>query len=203
MPKETELIGFANRWSDEKPLRYRRARNLSMKHWPKNYPSEIFYIVDVFLSIGNQWTYPTYSHIVPHKKYWQELAKGILREKKNLDFYRKIIKSLSPERTAILTREIEKYNLVAPLLEQGKLEEAGNALFEYEKELGKQRKDTDPGLKHTEFYPDNVVILYLPKDLERSWKKAAIIAYNYALNHKDIDPEFKKQLIEKASWLIK
>lgn len=174
-----------------------------MKHWPADYPNEMTYIIKTFFQTHSNWQYPTYSHIVPLKNFWVDMAKSIYKDKEYIEFCRKIFtEPRAMDHSIPFLEKIEDFNLIAPLVEAGKLEEAGVLLFNKEKKAAKCLENEMPTLGYDITESGTPVILRLPRDLERSWKNAVIKAYHYALNESDIGEKSRELLIEKAGWLV-
>ncbi len=194
-------------------LSYQKAYNLSNQYYPDFYPNESFYLKEKFLVPKSlDWQYPTVEGITPTsdfriqkvRLFYDYYNRDIDRLRRIISDPVKLAECLKGDPT-FYTRTIQNinaYDRIHPLAAAKSWKKAARLFFFLEKEYAQTLKETMPELDLLNQYPNDIIILRLPRDLESSWKKAAIIAYNYALNHKDTSPEFRELLVKKAGWLV-
>lgn len=194
-------------------LSYQKAYNLSTKYYPDFYPNEYFYLKEKFLVPKSlDWQYPTVEGITPASDFRiQKVRLFYDYYNRDIDRFRRVISDpvklaeCLKEDPTFYTRTIQNinaYDRIHPLAAAKSWKKAARLFFFLEKEYAQTLKETMPELDLLNQYPNDIIILRLPRDLESSWKEAARKAYTLAINNQKVQEEFKKLLRERASWLM-
>lgn len=193
-------------------LSYQKAYNLSKQYYPDFYPNELFYLESKFFIPKTKWQYPTVEGITPSSDFRIQKVKLFYGFYSSIiDKLRDIIKSPTklaeyiksdPDFYIRTSKNIAAYEKIEPLASRNHWKKAAKILFFLEKEEAESIKDTVPDLHSLNHYPNDVIILNLPKDLEQSWKEAARKAYTLAMSHEKVEAEIKDLLAKKAGWLF-
>lgn len=193
-------------------LSYQKAYNLSKQYYPDFYPNELYYLEGKFFIPKSVWQYPTVEGITPSSDFRIEKVKLFYGFYSSIiDKLRDIIKSPAklaeyiksdPDFYIRTSKNIAAYEKIEPLVLKNHWKKAAKVFFFLEKQEAITMKDTIPELNSFRSYPNDVIILNLPKDLESSWKEAARKAYTLAMSYGKVETEIKELLAKKAGWLF-